>query len=244
SQARMLRGMAGVWGPLPAAEVIQLVEGGVARGAVARARMLALQGRFAEAQVVVAQASQSLAELGDRIGLSICHEVAGLVARLSGDSGEAVRNLQLSYDELIALGDQAFASTRAGFLAEAYLEAQELDEAWQYAGIARDTSASDDIASQSLGRRIQARVLSARGQHAEAEALAREAVAIMGRTDYLVMHGDALVHLGQVLYAAGKVDEAVAAAREAVELYDRKGATFLAERTRELLEEWRREAGR
>jgi hypothetical protein len=52
------------------------------------------------------------------------------------------------------------------------------------------------------------------------------------------MHGDALVHLANVLHAAGKADEAVAAARQAVELYERKRATFLVERTRKLIGVW------
>jgi len=60
----------------------------------------------------------------------------------------------------------------------------------------------------------------------------------MARTDYLALHGDALVHLAHVLHGAGKVDEAVAAAREAIGLYERKGATYLVERTRKLLANW------
>ncbi|MEO8252383.1 MAG: hypothetical protein ABI578_07905, partial [Chloroflexota bacterium] len=60
---------------------------------------------------------------------------------------------------------------------------------------------------------------------------------------YLTMHGDALVHLGQALHTAGNVDDAVAAAREAVELYDRKGATFLVERTTNIIREWDAEVG-
>ncbi|MBA3688153.1 MAG: AAA family ATPase [Chloroflexi bacterium] len=249
SQARFQRDVAAVYGPMPADEVIQLIEDEDARGTqlpgagLGASRMRAIQGRFAEAQVMLADSSQRFAELGNRLGLSLCHDLVGSAALLAGDIGEAVRNLQLSYDEQIALGDRSYASTTAGFVAEAYLEAQELDEAWQYAGIARDTSASDDIASQAGGRRIQARVLSARGQHAEAEALAREAVAIMGRTDYLEMHGDALVHLGKVLHAGGKVDEALTAAGEAAEFYGRKGATFLVERTRKLVGEWVGELG-
>ncbi|MEO8246197.1 MAG: adenylate/guanylate cyclase domain-containing protein, partial [Chloroflexota bacterium] len=211
-QARAQRGGAAAFGPMPAAEVLRLIDDDAAGGiqlpsaGLDGARMLALQGRFAEARALVQQASERISELGNQIEISTGHEWAAYVALLANDTGEAVRNLQLSYYELIATGDRAFASTTAAALAEAYLQDQALDEAWQYASIARDTSASDDFASQAGGRQIQARVLSARGQHVEAEALASEAVAIVGRTDFLVMHGDALVHFGQVLRAAGKVD--------------------------------------
>ena len=242
--ARQQCWMAAVGGSMPAAEVLQLIERLYAgmnpnpAAALGASRMLVLQGRFAEARALVAQTTETIAELGDRILVSFTQEGAGSVALLSGDIKEAIRQLQGSYDEKVATGDRGFASTTAAALAEAYLEDEDPAHAWEYGTISRETSARSDIASQAGGRQIQARVLSARGQHPEAEVLAREAVAIMKKTDYLAMHGDALVHLARVLRAAGKADEAVAAARQAVELYDSKGATFFVERTRKLIGEW------
>ena len=242
--AKAQRGMASVWGPLPADEALQLLEqlfaeGMSAPGAeLAAARLLASMGRVSDARAWVARGSERLSELGDRIMLSLADEVAAAIALQSGDVAEALRALQRSYADKVATGDRGYASTTAAALAEAYLESEDLAHAWEYGAIARETSARDDIASQAGGRQIQARVLSARGEHAEAEALAREAVAILERTDYLTFHGEALVHLARVLYAAGKADEAVAAARAAMELYERKRATFLVERTRKLIAEW------
>ena len=108
----------------------------------------------------------------------------------------------------------------------------------RFATIARDTSSSDDVASQAGGRALQARVLSRRGEHDAAETLAREAAAIMGQTDYLDQHGRVLVHLARVLRDAGKADEALAAARQALALYEQKGATFYVERTQRLIDDW------
>jgi tetratricopeptide (TPR) repeat protein len=157
---------------------------------------------------------------------------------MEGNVAEAVRNLQLAYDEKTAAGDPAGASTTATALAEAYLESGDLEQAQAYAANARETASRDDFAAQGRSRQIQARVLSAHGRHADAEALAREAVAIVADTDYLAIHGDALVHLGRVLQAAGNAAGAIAAAEEAAELYERKGATFLVDRTRNLAREW------
>ena len=55
---------------------------------------------------------------------------------------------------------------------------------------------------------LQARILAARGQLAEAEELARSAVALAARTDFLNQHGDALLELAVVLDEAGRAAEA------------------------------------
>jgi class 3 adenylate cyclase/tetratricopeptide (TPR) repeat protein len=235
---------AAVWGPMPAEEVIALMEQTIAendrhpgpRSAIARMRML--QGRFAEATQVIDDAGDRGADLGDRIFETVVDEVVGSIAFWSGDIERAAQRLQRSYDGLVALGDRGFSSTTAALVAEAYVETGDLAQAWDYATIARETSASDDVASQSSGRQMQAEVLSARGQHEEAEALAREAVAIMETTDYLASRAITLVHMARVLRAAGKHDDAVEAADRAIELFEAKGATFFVERTRKLIEGW------
>jgi tetratricopeptide (TPR) repeat protein len=244
NRARVIRAVAAMAGPIPVDAALNLVEAElkhttqVPAGASGPTRMLCLQGRFAEARAALSRTAGQLAERGGRMLPSEAHEVAGNVALMEGDVGEAVRNLQLAYDEKMAAGDPAGASTTATALAEAYLESGDLEQAQRYAVHARETSSRDDFASQGRSRQIEARVLSAKGRHPEAESLAREAVTIVADTDYLALHGDALVHLGRVLHAAGKADEAIAIADEAAELYQRKGATFLVDRTRNLLREW------
>lgn len=244
NRARGLRVVAALLGPVPVDEALRLVEkesGHTTQlpgGASGATRMLCLQGRFAEAREALVRATAQMAERGRPMLSSEAHEVAGNVALLAGDLAEAVRSLQLAYDEKMAAGDRAGASTTATAVAEAHLAAHDLDAAWSFATSARETSSADDIASQGRSRAIQARVLSGRGQHAEAEELAREAVTIMGRTDYLALHADALVHLAHVLHAAGKADEALAASRQAAELYAQKRATVLVQRTNELIAGW------
>ena len=77
---------------------------------------------------------------------------------------------------------------------------------------------------------------SARAEHAEAERLAREAVAIITeRTDGLQWQGDALCDLAEVLAAAGRREESVEALSEALARYERKQLIPLARRVREQL---------
>jgi len=66
-------------------------------------------------------------------------------------------------------------------------------------------------------------VLARRGEHAEAERLAREAVAICDETDMLDQQGDAYADLAEVLSLADKTDEAAVALEQALDRYERKG---------------------
>ena len=47
-----------------------------------------------------------------------------------------------------------------------------------------------------------------------------------------------MVHQAHVLRESGKADEAVASAREGLALYERKGATYLAQQTQRLIDDW------
>ena len=92
-----------------------------------------------------------------------------------------------------------------------------------------------DLSSQALWRQVAALVHASRGEHAEAEQLAREAVGILDRTDTLTDQGDALSDLAQVLATAGRTEEAAAALEQALDRYERKKNLVMAERTREKL---------
>jgi class 3 adenylate cyclase/tetratricopeptide (TPR) repeat protein len=240
-QARQSRGASMVWGPTPVEEAFAAIEGQADRDAGAYrglARLRLLQGRFDDARELNAKARARFEELGNRHQLVSMLQNEGEVEYHSGNPGEGARLLRESYDGLTATGDRSFASTVAVTLAEVLLDLQQDDESGSLGRIARDTSSTDDVMSQAGGRAVQARVLSRQGDHEGAEALAREAVAIIGRTDYLDRHADILVHLARVLHESGKGDEAVATAREALALYDRKGATFFVEKTQRLIDDW------
>jgi tetratricopeptide (TPR) repeat protein len=96
------------------------------------------------------------------------------------------------------------------------------DEAEPLAQLGRELGGEQGIVTQMLWRQVQARVHAHRGEHAEAERLAREAEAIAERTDDLNRHGDALCDLAEVLAAAGRTDKAAETLEQAVERYERK----------------------
>ena len=101
--------------------------------------------------------------------------------------------------------------------------------------MAADAAASDDIVTQVIWRGVKAKILAGEGRCDQAQALAREAVALIEPTDLLSFHGDATLDLAEVLRACGRADDAERALRAGLSLYERKGNTPGAARARSLL---------
>jgi tetratricopeptide (TPR) repeat protein len=113
------------------------------------------------------------------------------------------------------------------------------DEAESLAKLGRELGSKDDFATQMLWRQVQARILAHHGEHAEAERLAREAVAIGAQTDALNFQGDALCDLAEVLALAGQPKAAAEALEQALTLYEQKENVVMAERAGTRLTELR-----
>jgi tetratricopeptide (TPR) repeat protein len=98
---------------------------------------------------------------------------------------------------------------------------------------------AEDRVTQAFWRQVLALVHAHRGEHAEAERLARQAVDISEQTDGISWQGDALCDLAEVLEAAGRTDEAVAVLAQALERYERKRNLASAGQVRARLSELR-----
>jgi predicted ATPase len=103
-----------------------------------------------------------------------------------------------------------------------------LAQAWNLFGRVEGTI----LGSLALWRSARAKIRAHRGEHDEAEALAREAVAVVERTDLLNTHGDTLADLGEVVALAGRPSDAVAVYDEAAGVFERKGNLASLERVR------------
>jgi tetratricopeptide (TPR) repeat protein len=79
--------------------------------------------------------------------------------------------------------------------------------------------------------------LARRGEHAEAERLAREAVTVGEATDMLSDQGDAWADLAEVRALAGRPEAAAEALEQALARYERKENVVMAERARARLAE-------
>ena len=126
------------------------------------------------------------------------------IAALAGDHATAAGYLRRYCEMLERHGNRAWLSTYAPTLGRSLCALGRYDEAEPLAQLGRELGDEQDFATQMLWRQVQARVHAHRGEHAEAERLAREAVAIAERTDALNFQGDALCDLAEVLAAAGR----------------------------------------
>jgi tetratricopeptide (TPR) repeat protein len=187
-----------------------------------RAACLAWRGDLDGARRLLDEADAIAEALGSGEMLEIGLESRGDVEFLAGDIAAAERALREAFRLTDELGDEGHKSTIAGHLALALAHLGRFDEAESYARIAIEAAAEDDLASQVQGRAAQARVLSARGRHDQAIALAREAEQMFADAQNPSWQGDLCMELAEVLRAAGRLDEAADAARSGLGNYERK----------------------
>ena len=123
-------------------------------------------------------------------------------------------------------------STIAAYLAEAaYVQGRD-DEAAELTEISESHTASDDVTSYISWRSVRAKVAARRREGDHGEALAREAVAAAGETDWPHLRGAAYEALADVLMATGRTKDARKACRQALELYEAKGSVAAADALR------------
>ncbi|WP_448147852.1 ATP-binding protein [Labrys miyagiensis] len=229
------------FGPIPAGECIrrceamrsEVRESPESQAAILRqlACLNAIVGRFELARELIATSNATYADLGLTLYVASSEHEA-VVEMLAGNPAAAERSARAAYRALDEMGERAFRSTMAASLAAVILEQGRDEEAEEFARLSAELAASGDLLTQVRWRCVRARVLARRAQIQEAEALAREALAIAQTTDFINDRAHALVDLSHVLQAADRCDEAVAAASGALHLYELKGNMVSAEATR------------
>jgi class 3 adenylate cyclase/tetratricopeptide (TPR) repeat protein len=201
-----------------------------------RAGGLAMLGRFDEARAILTQARAELAERGVGILLANITAFESVWVELWGSDPAAAAEFGAEGFRLHEqLGDPGFLSSAAGSLAQALYALDRLDEADNWTVRSEELGSSDDLYNEMIWRRVRAKVLARRGEHADAERLALGAVAICNETDRLDAQGDVYADLAEVLLLAGRAEEAVEALEQALARYERKGNIVMAARTRSRL---------
>jgi tetratricopeptide (TPR) repeat protein len=203
------------------------------------ARVEAMRGEFEQARTLLAAARERMQELGQQLLLAGQAMEACDIELDAGNLAAAAEIALAGCARLEELGERGWLSTLAGQAAQVLYEVDRTDEAWHWTEVAEQAGAEDDAITQMLILEVRAKLLARRGDHAEAERLAREAVALSNATDMLAEQGNALVDLAEVLALAGRREEAAEALAEAERLFVEKGYVVAVGRTQSLLEELR-----
>jgi class 3 adenylate cyclase/tetratricopeptide (TPR) repeat protein len=225
-----------MFGPRPASEALAqldraLPEEAQADDVLMRGILLAMLDRTDEAWAVALPAEERARELGHRLWAMWLAEIA----LLDDDLPAAAAFLKTTCDALEESGQTGPLTLSAPRLGRVLGLLGRHDEAASLAEKGRELALPEDVIAQIEWRQTQAIVCSAREQHAEAERIAREALAWARRSDSPVLHANAFRDLAEVLAAAGRREEAIAAWHEALGHYERKGIVPLARRVRERL---------
>ena len=247
-RANMQMGLAraAMYGPMPVADALQLCGELATRSADDRtlsamldahtAYLEAIGGRLEEARSRIAAAGSVLEEVGGQMLVASAHRVhAGQIELLAGDAATAEAYFRDGYRMLETFGEHGNLAGLAVYLAEALHRLGRDEEAEALVAEAARGGNPDDAELQILWRLSRARIRATAGEAAEAEQLAREAVAIADRTDAPSIRADALLTLAEVLADARVDGDARVAAHAALELYEAKGNSVGAREARDRL---------
>jgi tetratricopeptide (TPR) repeat protein len=189
------------------------------------ARYAAMEGDFDGARAMIARAN-SVAEGGNEVERhSHLSTAAGRIELLAGDAAAAERVLRPACERLQLIGELGYLSSAAPLLLEALYrlgrdeEALRVSERWHPDRL----TVPEDVDAQVAWRSVRAKFLARGGEVAEAESLARQAVAQASTTDDIQLRAEALTALAEVLRTAGSPEQSEIAFAEAIALYERKG---------------------
>jgi tetratricopeptide (TPR) repeat protein len=145
------------------------------------------------------------------------------VYELVDDWENAERELRSAFEQYGAVADHGMRQLVAGRLARALVATGKLGEAEELAKSASRSGDVDDFSEQVAWRQGLALVHARRGRSGPARRVAREAIALAARSDWLNLHAETLEDLAAVETSAERTGQASSALKEAIALYERKG---------------------
>jgi tetratricopeptide (TPR) repeat protein len=187
-----------------------------------QARFLALLGRFDEAHRDLAKWLRTSEQLGDRYGLNARAFTTATIAEMEGDMDTALSELEWSIERLEDGGQRGLVATLYGLQGIFLARVGRWDEVAESARRGREQSHPDDLDSEALWRWAEALVTAYRGDAEVGQALLREAIAIIDRSDETMFQANARMALAEMLESQGDMVSARATLQEALELYRAK----------------------
>jgi DNA-binding SARP family transcriptional activator/class 3 adenylate cyclase len=189
------------------------------------ATLHAMEGEFDEARDMLARARRDMVERWRlRRPLMWATRSSAAVETLAGDIDGSERELRAALEMALDFRERDPAAKIAAGLSRVLFARGRWNEAGEFATRSKEYAPVEGAAAQALWRAAKARVMASRGDHLEAERLAREAVGLVSvETPNLRAH--LLVDLAKVLLSAQQSAKAELVLAEAIRLYERKGTS-------------------
>ena len=175
---------------------------------VSQARIDTFRGRLVEAAAGLAQAEVLFSESGDQWSLARVNNHFGWVERRRGDLPAAERRFRDAIRILKPLVDRGTLCESQRGLAQILVSLKKVDEAERFALEARETVGPHDTISRATTRMALGIVRAAQGLDEDAEALLREAVAVVDGKPLLLIRRELVTALARFLRERDRIDEA------------------------------------
>ena len=236
-----------VFGPTPVTEAIERVdalrlEAGdsiqlQAGAATTLARLLAMQGEFEQARELYAFGRDFYRSAGMAVSAAGATLHGAWIEQRSGDVAAWEALLRLGFEDLQALGNQAFFSTVAVYLAQCMYVQGRFDEVRDLCAVVREASPPDDLINFVFADALEGCLLALDGRHEEAAVSLRRAIDRAETTDFYFARSDVRLMHAETLLRAGDEAAASRAAGIGLRFLEDKGDTAGAARARARLDE-------
>ena len=127
-------------------------------------------------------------------------------------------------------------SSTMGYLAECLCALETFDEVEEWVERSRRSTDEYDIESHLAWRKPEALLRAREGDHAGADAVAREALRLADDTDDPTAQADARIVLAETVRLAGRSEDAIGVFRAAIDLFEAKGNVLGAAHAHERLD--------
>jgi tetratricopeptide (TPR) repeat protein len=199
-------------------------------------RLLATQGDFVRARELYQFGRDFYISSGMTVSAGGVTMHGAWIEERAGDLAAAVELLRLGASELEALGNMAFYSTVAIYLAEClYLDGR-LDEVRRWRDASLAASPEGDLVNVVYAEALEGCLLSHEERHEEADALLRGALDRSRTTDYYFVRAEIPLFHAEVLSRAGDAEGAARSAAHGLGFLEAKGDVAGLARARERLD--------
>jgi class 3 adenylate cyclase/tetratricopeptide (TPR) repeat protein len=232
--------------PTPTDEGVRICEGllrelkgdplGAAQIRASLAGLLAMQGEFDNARALIARSRSEIQEFGIGTLRTMVELMGARVERLADQPQAVERTARAALEHSTRIGDSWYCVLASVELARAVCDQGRLDECLRVLDESEQHQIVPDVESLVKRAATRALALARLGRLDEAEPFARTAVECAAGTDFVDLHGNALLVMAEVLRLAGRPKEAAPLVSEAVALFNLKGNLVSAARARAVLE--------